>query len=78
MTRSRKLETNSVGQPQAETNGSTWVVRFVNFGKEVHDRCARCGGYEVFGSLREITSGDKAMNDRKNGGLMSGSQIFGI
>jgi hypothetical protein len=45
----------------------------VNFWKEVHDRCARCGGYEVFGSLREITGGDKALNGLRNGGLMSGS-----
>ena len=54
-------------------NGPTWVVRFVNFWKEVHDRCARCGGYEVFGSLREINGGDKALNGLRNGGLMSGS-----
>jgi hypothetical protein len=45
----------------------------VNFWKEGHDRCARCGGYEVFGSLKEITGGDKALNGLRNGGLMSGS-----
>jgi hypothetical protein len=32
--------------------------------------------YEVFRSLREITGGDNAMNDLRNGGLMSGSQIL--
>ncbi len=26
--------------------GSTWVIRFVDFGKKVHDRCARCDGNE--------------------------------
>ena len=48
----------------------------MNFGQEVHDRCARCDVYEVFGSLREITSGDKVMNGLSDGGLMNGSQIL--
>ena len=26
--------------------GSTWVITFVDFGKKVHDRCARCDGNE--------------------------------
>ena len=48
----------------------------MNLGQEVHERCARCGGYEVFGSLREITGGDKAMNGLRNSDLISESQIL--
>ena len=64
------------GTTTSRDNRSTWVVRFVNFGQEVHDRCARCDVYEVFGSLREITSFDKVMNGLSDGGLMNGSQIL--
>jgi hypothetical protein len=32
--------------------------------------------YEVFGSLREITSFDEVMNGLNDGGLMNGSQIL--
>ena len=65
---------SSVGQPQAETIGLPGLSG--NFGQEVHDRCARCDVYEVFGSLREITSGDKVMNGLNDGGLINGSQIL--
>ena len=40
---------------------STWVIRFVDFGKKVHDRCARCDGNDVFGSVRKVTIGDKSV-----------------
>ena len=76
ITRSRKLETSSVGQPQTETMGLPGLSGFVNFWKDVHDRCARCGEHEIFGSLRGITGDDKAMNGLRNGGLMSESQIL--
>jgi hypothetical protein len=46
------------GATTSRDNGSTWVVRFVNFWKEVHNGCAKCAGYEVLGCLREITGGD--------------------
>ena len=76
MTRSRKPEMSPMGQPKRRQ----WVYldcrRFVNFAQEVHNRCARCGEYEVFRSLREITGCDNAMNDLRTGGLMSGSQIL--
>ena len=52
--------------------GSTWVIRFVDFGKKVHDRCARCDGNEVFGSVRKVTIGDKSVDGV---GFMSGCQI---
>ncbi len=52
--------------------GSTWVIRFVDFGKKVHDRCARCDGNEVFGSVRKVTIGDESVDGV---GLMSGCQI---
>jgi hypothetical protein len=62
-------------QPQAVTIGLPGL-QVVNFGQEVHDKCARYDVYEVFGSLREITSGDKVMNGLSHGGLMNGSQIL--
>jgi hypothetical protein len=31
--------------------GSSLVFRFVNFGQEVHHRCASCSGYEVINCL---------------------------
>ena len=52
--------------------GPTWVIRFVDFGKKVHDRCARCDGNEVFGSVRKVTIADESVD----GGLMSGCQIL--
>ncbi len=55
--------------------GSTWVIRFVDFGKKVHDRCVRCDGNEVFGSVRKVTIGDKSVDGVGDGGLMSGCQI---
>ena len=55
--------------------GSTWVIRIVDFGKKVHNRCARCDGNEVFGSVRKVTIGDKSVDDVGDGGLMSGCQI---
>ena len=55
--------------------GSTWVIRFVDFGKKVHDGCARCDGNEVFGSVRKVTIGDKSVDGVGGGGLMSGCQI---
>ncbi len=55
--------------------GSTWVIRFVDFGKKVHDRCARCDGNEVFGGVRKVTIGDKSVDGVGDGGLMSGCQI---
>ena len=66
---------SSVGQPQAAT---LWVYLgyyVVDFGKKVHDRCARCDGNEVFGSVRKVTIGDKCVDSIGDGGLMSGSQI---
>ncbi len=55
--------------------GSAWVIRFVDFGKKVHDRCVRCDGNEVFGSVRKVTIGDKSVDGVGDGGLMSGCQI---
>ena len=56
-------------------SGSTWIVRFVNFRKEIHDMCARCGGNKILGSFRKTTSGDKDLDDARDGGLVGGSQI---
>ena len=56
-------------------NGSIWVIRFVDFGKKVHDRCARCDGNEVFGSVRKVTIGDKSVDGVGDGGFMSECQI---
>ncbi len=56
---------------------STWVIKFVDFGKKVHDRCARCDGNEVFGSVRKVIIGDKSVHvdGVGDGGWMSGCQI---
>ena len=48
---------------------------FVDFGKKVHDRCARCDENEVFGSVRKVTIGDKSVDGVGDGGLISGCQI---
>ena len=63
------------GTTTGRDNGSTWIVRFVNFRQEIHDRCARCGGNKILGSFRKITSGDKVVDDVRDGGLVGGSQI---
>ncbi len=55
--------------------GSTWVIRFVDFGKKVHDRYERCGGNEVFGHARKVTIGYKSVDGVGDGGLMCGCQI---
>ena len=34
----------------------------MDFGKKVHDRCARCDGNEVFGSVRKVTIGDESVD----------------
>ncbi len=48
---------------------------FVDFGKKVHDRCARCDENEVFSSVRKVTIGDKSVDGVGDGGLISGCQI---
>ncbi len=55
--------------------GSTWVIRFVDFGKKVHDSCARCDGNDVFSRVRKVTIVDKSVDGVGDGGLMSGCQI---
>ena len=67
---------SSVGQPHADCMGlPVLLYRFVDFGKKVHDRCARCDGNEVFGSVRKATIGDKSVDGVGGGGLMSVCQI---
>ena len=41
----------------------------MDFGKKVHDRCARCDGNEVFVSVRKVTIGDKSVDGVGDGGL---------
>ena len=35
------------GTTTSRHSKSAWVVMFVNFGQEVHDKCARCDVYVV-------------------------------
>ncbi len=63
------------GTTSCRHHGSTWVIRFVDFRKKVHDRLARCDINEVFGSVRKVTIGDKSVNGVGDGGLMSRCQI---
>lgn len=52
----------------------TSVVRFADFKKKVHDRCARYNGNEVESSGREITRNKEFVNWAGHDSLTSGRQ----